>query len=698
MPLMSATVDNSSGNVIYPSLPSEADSEGRLSPLRHDAYSVSPGTGSAGPGSGPSGPLNGLPSHIDRYPGFLNTMFDPDGAGVAPPLAPLARYSGSQIVLSTQALMVQVVVFAPGALAAFPIPSALSDLGDPKLGYASFTVIDDPTAIAAPGDAITDRCASENRVAMLYGETRANPCAGITAPPCDTDGGVNNPTAGANTGRIRYMNPPSMGTHFWYGFHQSARDLDGDGFENALDTCPYAVNTDASPKTSAGADGDMLDSACDPAPGAANADQDGDGMPNAADNCPLAANPTQAEAENLEPFNIASPRGGTVMDGLGDACDLAEGPCGAAADDDADGLVNDGCPTVGGAVAETVCTYSPASEADNDADGWPNDGCPLGGATAETGNQCDNLKNDDPSDDALVNDGCPVQGGPEYGCLNNTDKDGDGAINDGCPSSSRVASGHFHTTLSLLPECIGGVDVDADGYCSVNTPVGCSPNTPATLCTVPADPLDSNANIIPETFSQVRAFPVAHSGSGNTPPSSREPLQTCNDGVDNDADAAIDIDDDSSFQSPNVVDDCRPPDTVFTGSTPDTDGDGSKDVVEIHVGTDALSRCQEGLLPNAVTSSTAWPMDHRGESTFSGDKANIRDMGSYTSPVRRLNTKPGDAAFDRRFDLRPGNNASSAWITVADMSIISTQLPLPMLGVRAFGITSVCSSHKVYGD
>jgi len=103
--LLSASVDNSAGNLIYPSLPSETDAQGRLSPFRHDTYTVSPGSGSAGPGSAPSGPANGLPSHVDRYPSFLNTHLDPDGAGAATPLVPLARYSGSTVILVNQIML-----------------------------------------------------------------------------------------------------------------------------------------------------------------------------------------------------------------------------------------------------------------------------------------------------------------------------------------------------------------------------------------------------------------------------------------------------------------------------------------------------------------------------------------------------------------------------------------------------------------
>ena len=451
-----------------------------------------------------------------------------------------------------------------------------------------------------------------------------------------------------------------------------------------------------------GPDDDMLDGACDPNNAVQDPNQDGDsgsnGTPwlNSGDNCPRSNNPTNEQAELSDDIATARPRGGPAGDALGDPCDGAETICTGNADDDAggpDGLVNDGCPTVGSATAETTCTYASSAEADNDGDGWANDGCPQGGSGSESGADCADLQNDDSADDALVNDGCPIQGGPELGCLNSTDDednpataaaDGDGAVNDGCPSSANVASGHFHTTFSLIAKCIGGTDSDNDGYCL------------AASATVPADPNGGAAAIIPETYSQYRPFPLSSSGSGANPPASREPFQICNDGIDNDGDTFIDDDDDSSTASPNTLDDCRPPDTVFTAADDDTDGDGHKDTVEALIGTDALGRCGEGSDPNGTTQNTRWPSDLRGEGTFSPDRVNVSDLGTFTSPIRRLGSQPGQAAFNRRWDLRPANNAGAAWITVADMSVVSTQVAPPMFGVRAFGIASACSSHRAF--
>jgi len=60
---------------------------------------------------------------------------------------------------------------------------------------------------------------------------------------------------------------------------------------------------------------------------------------------------------------------------------------------------------------------------------------PAGGATAESGGQCSNATDDD--GDGRVNDGCPTVGAavenPVTQCANATDDDADGTVNDGCP-------------------------------------------------------------------------------------------------------------------------------------------------------------------------------------------------------------------------------------------------------------------------
>jgi hypothetical protein len=135
---------------------------------------------------------------------------------------------------------------------------------------------------------------------------------------------------------------------------------------------------------------------------------------------------------------------------------------------------------------------------------------------------------------------------------------------------------------------------------------------------------------------------------------------------------------------------------VFTSGL-DTDGDGGKDAVEIHLGTDPLSRCGRGFEASPSTASKAWPTDLRGESAISADKINVTDIGSFVSGVKKFQTSPGEVGFDRRWDLRPGTTVGK-WIGVSDLAVVATNNPPPMYEVRAFGFFSVCSAHPVYGD
>jgi hypothetical protein len=128
-------------------------------------------------------------------------------------------------------------------------------------------------------------------------------------------------------------------------------------------------------------------------------------------------------------------------------------------------------------------------------------------------------------------------------------------------------------------------------------------------------------------------------------------------------------------------------------SGPDTDGDGSRDEVEIHLGSDPLSRCHRGFDPNSTTSSKGWGRDIRGESAFGGDKVNVNDLSAL---FMRFGS-PGSAAFNRRADLRPGS-VVEAWINVADLAALASSLPVPSHGRSVWLFGSVCSAHKVYND
>jgi hypothetical protein len=634
--------------------------------------------------------VDGLPAAVNMYPSYLNTMFDPDLAtygpdllpgtiddvnGPAPPVQPLQRLHAGVLFVGA-AVEINLVTFAPGALAAvFPAPHPYADL-TADMGYTTIVVVDDPTQPAAP-TAITDNCTDDFTVITTFGEAHFNPCnLGFPPPspgPCDTPAEINDPPVGPVTFQDRARTPPMAGTYLYLTYSHTFRDADEDGLENPLDTCAGLATGPTFDPRFFGLDDpepDMLPGGgpaggCDPAPAVdfPPGNTDGDIAPNGAlwlnagDNCPLAPNAAQTDAELTMDVYAAfaanpAPQGGPKSDGIGDACDLdvvAEVACADALDSDFDGLVNDGCPMVG--------AFSEAGIA--------------GGCTNAI---------DEPDEDP----GPPVVGD-------------DAVVNDGCPVQTIKASGDYLVDLDATAKCIGGVDGDDDGYCAV---AGAGV---ATFDTADGAPL-----ITPEDYDLVFPAAMAHSGAGAAPPE-RQPVQVCNDGIDNDGDALVDNLDQLAGNST-----CRPvglpvhpgfPACPVPGCTVDSDGDGFRDEAERHVGTNALGRCGPGAVP-AV--SIAWPIDFvSGGVPASTDKITITDLTSFLAPVRRLDTAPGDVsipadpdAFDVRWDLTPGPAVGVSWIAIGDLTALfagPTGFPPMSGGAKVFGTAFVCSAHPTFG-
>jgi hypothetical protein len=247
-----ATVDNSPGNLVYPSLPSEENAQGKMSPLISDTYAVSPGTGTAGPGSAPPPPVNGLPAFVERYPSYLNTILDTDNGPGVSPLVPLARYAGGAVIAGTTALTIDIVVLEPGAIAAFTPPHPFQGAPDsPAEGYFQLIVVNGKLPLSS---AVTNQCQPESYSNTLFGASRTNPCNGNTASPCNTTAGINLPAIGAAKATNRYRNPVIADTLQWLTWAKSvvccetllAQDLtvtagttttdsDGDGINDGID-------------------------------------------------------------------------------------------------------------------------------------------------------------------------------------------------------------------------------------------------------------------------------------------------------------------------------------------------------------------------------------------------------------------------------------------------------------------------------
>ena len=228
---------------------------------------------------------NGLFDAIDKYPSFLNSVFEG--------LQPIRRAAGFTIVAGTPVLL-QFLIFAPGTEIDELIPS------DPELGFPTVTLlqnIGDDDATPMPG-IITDFCSPLTTENITYGVI-----------PADADPAV------GEVGTPLFINPQD-GTYTFTTFSLGLRDADGDGWENLLDTCPFTENVgDPTEANSGDLDADGLDAACDPnddlASGGTDSDEDADGYLNRQDNCPLVAN-GEAEEDN---------QGDRDLDQIGDACD-----------------------------------------------------------------------------------------------------------------------------------------------------------------------------------------------------------------------------------------------------------------------------------------------------------------------------------------------------------------------------------------
>lgn len=239
---------------------------------------------------------NNLPDAVDKYPNFLNTLF--------PGLTPRARSFGYWLGAVNRA--VNVLVFEPGT--ALPGMSPI----DAGLGYVVVTVLQDPTAPPV-SSTVTGTC-------TVYHTLRFD--RGLTGDNLDTPGNEAN--------QIYRTNPASDGSYTFMEYGRTIRDLDNDGIENTLDTCPSVSTLSWNPRISdpvgdpdgdgipgkdnLGIPGDQLlaGTGCDPTPmtDTGSGDHDGDGFLNREDNCPLVANGL-AEDSQADPDD----------DGIGSACD-----------------------------------------------------------------------------------------------------------------------------------------------------------------------------------------------------------------------------------------------------------------------------------------------------------------------------------------------------------------------------------------
>ncbi|HSP54696.1 MAG TPA: hypothetical protein VLS25_03830 [Dehalococcoidia bacterium] len=157
-----------------------------------------------------------------------------------------------------------------------------------------------------------------------------------------------------------------------------------------------------------------------------------------------------------------------------------------------------------------------------------------------------------------------------------------------------------------------------------------------------------------------------------------------------------------------------------TAAGPDTDGDGYSDEAEAGTPLCGDSRNEDGLIafgasddgvvddgcpggpPQEGSFSEAQfnigtnPLDSCGTDGNPADfvsggrslnRIDVTDLTTFLAPTRRLDSSPGQAAFNKRWDIVPGRGPFNNWINIADlMSVITVRPPAsPWNGTRAFG-------------
>ena len=410
---------------------------------------------------------DGLHDGITQYPDFLTRMF--------PGLTPVERQYGDWSISGLN-VSINILVFEAGALPGFPA----------AWGRPSVTVLNnigDPAAEPTPGGPITDFCTPLSTEYTKFGLSQDNPATGADE-------------AGFEVRR----NPHYGGTYPFRWYVESMLDAEGDGLENPIDTCPFDVNVDNSPKVDTGPDSDGIDSACDPdpgvwcwpgSPGMFN-DCDGDGFYNRGDNCPLVANPDQADADSDDIGDACDTRGNgpNTPDGIPAKVYRAVGvviSCGTDTDGDGVGDLCDNCPLAANPGQEDVDGDGLGDACDPDSDNDTvldaSDNCPLIPNPTQTNTDGDSLGDacdpDDDNDTVLDGaDNCPLvanadQANADGDALGNAcdpddDNDGFTDVQENTLGSDPLNPMSTPEHISLPVTCTDGrdndLDVLVDGY------------------------------------------------------------------------------------------------------------------------------------------------------------------------------------------------------------------------------------------
>lgn len=107
---------------------------------------------------------------------------------------------------------------------------------------------------------------------------------------------------------------------------------------------------------------------------------------------------------------------------------------------------------------------------------------------------------------------------------------------------------------------------------------------------------------------------------------------------------------------------------------------------QFNIGTNQLGPCSVGA---EAGPSPSWPSDFAsGGIPNSTDRITVTDLTSFLAPARRLDTSPGHANFNARWDLIPGRGLFANMINVNDLTALiagPSGFPPMFGGVKAFG-------------